>query len=134
MKIIFTISLLFILSCQKQQHQRPNVEIDNKGNLSEIKPLEININYKRFGVQWTSSYPMKELTGVELYYSLNKGKTWKLYSTYKPNPSPLPVIVKEDGTYSFYTRALSKPSPEPKPLNNTLPKLIVHINSDKNNK
>ena len=111
-------------------HTNKNMGINSKGIIKEIKPLEISIKNKHFGIDWKSNYPLKEITRIELYFSVNRGNTWKLFNIYSPTLKQLPVKVTENGTYCFITRALSTTTSEPKPNDSTTPKLIVHIKSE----
>lgn len=104
-----------------------SLEITPQGNLIKRKPPELTIKFKNFGIDWKSTYPIEELLGVELYYSVNKGKTWKLYKFYKSPKGPLPVKVTANGTYSFYTRAIGKKLSEEAPEDDTSPKVIVNV-------
>jgi Tfp pilus assembly protein PilF len=89
----------------------------------------IIIPFKRFGLQWDTDLP-EQIDLLRIWYSLDNGATWELYSETENPSSPAPVKVTEDGRYGFYTQARDVSGLEEKPpVPGTPPKIIAIIDT-----
>ncbi|MCP4266776.1 MAG: hypothetical protein GY777_14605 [Candidatus Brocadiaceae bacterium] len=70
------------------------------------------------------------LKQVELYYTIDEGKTWEFYGIDSDLKSPFEFKVKKDGLYGFFTVATDKAGNiEPNPAPGTLPHVSVIVDS-----
>lgn len=91
----------------------------------------IIIPFKRFGLEWSTSLP-EQIDLLRVWYSLDNGNTWQLYSETSNPSSPAPVKVSEDGRYGFYTQARDVSGLEENPpVPGTPPKVVAIIDSIK---
>ncbi len=89
----------------------------------------IIIPFKRFGLQWDTDLP-EQIDLLRIWYSLDNGGTWELYSETEHPSSPAPVKVSEDGRYGFYTQARDVSGLEEKPpVPGTPPKIVAIIDT-----
>jgi len=89
----------------------------------------IIIPFKRFGLQWDTDLPEK-IDLLRIWYTLDNGATWELYSETENPSSPAPVKVSEDGRYGFYTQARDISNLEEKPpVPGTPPKILAIIDT-----
>lgn len=89
------------------------------------------INMKKFGLKWEPALPERIIL-LRVWYTLDGGQTWKIYSESENPSSPAPVKVKEDGVYGLYTQSkdvagLEEPAPTP----GTKPKKLVIVDTIK---
>ncbi|GEM_PF-6347017 len=68
------------------------------------------------------------LAGIELYYTINDGKTWTLYGKDIDAKPPFDFNVLNDAQYGFYTVAIDKAgNMEPAPMPGTRPQVSVIV-------
>ncbi|MFT3880700.1 MAG: hypothetical protein QM703_13675 [Gemmatales bacterium] len=66
------------------------------------------INAKHFEIPFTIEEKNRaDLAKIILFVSTEKGRTWKLHSTYLPNAENAPFIVASDGEYWFTVQLVS---------------------------
>jgi Flp pilus assembly protein TadD len=89
----------------------------------------IIIPFKRFGLEWSTELP-EQIDQLRVWYSLDNGSTWQLYSETDHPSSPAPVKVSEDGRYGFYTQARDTSGLEENgPVPGTPPKVLAIIDT-----
>ena len=89
----------------------------------------IIIPFKRFGLEWSTDLP-EQIDQLRVWYSLDNGSTWQLYSETDHPSSPAPVKVSEDGRYGFYTQARDASGlEENSPIPGTPPKVLAIIDT-----
>ena len=70
------------------------------------------------------------LKQIELYYTIDEGKTWEFYGVDPDLKSPFEFKVKKDGLYGFFTVATDKAgNTEPNPAPGALPHVSVIVDS-----
>lgn len=116
-------------------------EKDKSSSVSDAAPTKkIKSNdSKKFPVVSADTLPISYnakdsgtagLKQIELYYTIDEGKTWKFYDIDPDLKSPLEFKVKEDGLYGFFTVATDKAgNTEPNPTPGTLPHVSVIVDS-----
>ena len=89
----------------------------------------IIIPFKRFGLEWSTELP-EQIDQLRVWYSLDNGNTWQLYSESDNPSSPAPVKVSEDGRYGFYTQTRDISGLEENaPVPGTPPKVVSIIDT-----
>ena len=89
----------------------------------------IIIPFKRFGLEWSTELP-EQIDQLRVWYSLDSGNTWQLYSESDNPSSPAPVKVSEDGRYGFYTQTRDISGLEENaPVPGTPPKVVSIIDT-----
>lgn len=89
------------------------------------------IPFRRFGLGWKTTLE-EEITTLRIWYTLDNGHTWRLYSETTAPTSPAPVKVSEDGVYGFYTQTKDKAGLEEEPpVPGTPPKAVVIVDTKK---
>ncbi len=89
----------------------------------------IIIPFKRFGLEWSTELP-EQIDQLRIWYSLDDGNSWQLYSETEQPSSPAPVKVSEDGRYGFYTQTRDISGlEEPAPVPGSPPKVISIIDT-----
>ncbi|MBF0198476.1 MAG: tetratricopeptide repeat protein [Planctomycetes bacterium] len=92
---------------------------------------QIIIPFKRFGLEWSTKLP-DQVDLLRIWYSLDGGQTWDLYSETDNPSSPAPIKVSEDGVYGIYTQARDASGlEEASPIPGTPPKIIAIIDTKK---
>lgn len=87
------------------------------------------IPYKRFGLDWKTKL-QEPVHLLRIWYTLDNGHSWKVYSETTNPTSPAPVKVMEDGVYGFYTQAQDiAGNEETGPQSGTPPKVIVVVDT-----
>lgn len=98
-------------------------------NLDAADP--IIIPFKRFGLEWSTDLP-EHIDLLRVWYTLDNGSSWQLYSETQNPSSPAPVKVSEDGRYGFYTQARDISGLEENPpVPGTPPKVVAIIDTQK---
>jgi Tfp pilus assembly protein PilF len=96
-------------------------------NLDAADP--IIIPFKRFGLEWSTDLP-EHIDLLRVWYTLDNGSSWQLYSETQNPSSPAPVKVSEDGRYGFYTQARDVSGLEENPpVPGTPPKVVAIIDT-----
>jgi Tfp pilus assembly protein PilF len=96
-------------------------------NLDATDP--IIIPFKRFGLEWSTDLP-EHIDLLRVWYTLDNGSSWQLYSETQNPSSPAPVKVSEDGRYGFYTQARDVSGLEENPpVPGTPPKVVAIIDT-----
>ncbi len=101
-------------------------------NASAAEPTErMIVNVKRFGLKWKPKSP-ERIVLLRIWFSVDNGQTWKVYSETENPSSPAPVKVTEDGIYAFYTQLKDAAgNEEPAPIPGTAPKGLVVVDTKK---
>ncbi len=70
------------------------------------------------------------LKQIELYYTIDEGKTWEFYGADPDLKSPFEFIVNKDGLYGFFTVATDNAgNTEPSPTPGALPHVSIIVDS-----
>lgn len=92
---------------------------------------QIILPFKRFGLEWSTELP-DQVELLRIWFTLDNGHTWEVYSEANDPSSPAPVKVSEDATYGFYTQARDISTlEEPAPVPGTPPKIFVVVDTKK---